>query len=48
MTGIHVLADVVEYAGHNLDAELQELAVQLPQAAQQVHSADPAGNCCQK
>ena len=46
MTGVHVLADVMEYAGHSLDAELQQLALQLPQAAQQVRSADPAGNCC--
>ena len=48
MTGIRVLADVMEYAGHSLDAELQQLALQLPQAAQQVHSATPAGKCCTK
>ena len=46
MTGVHVLADVMEYAGHSLDAELQQLALQLPHAAQQVRSADPSENCC--
>ena len=46
MTGIHVLADVMEYAGHSLDAELQQLALQLPHAAQQVRFADPSESCC--
>ena len=45
MTGVHVLADVMEYAGYSLDAELQQLALQLPQAVQQVRSA---GNGCTK